>query len=176
MNTRHVLTAKKAALSAAAATLAVLAFVPTAAQATTSDQQASTTESVKLVVERQPDVYLSFDLRQDGAVVAAPGVSRSFDDASARAATVTAPAVGETGNVVFPNGSCLQGFGPNGVGFTIVSNTCDSARTTWHRTAAGGLQLVGAPTPSAAFFGNADTITRRATSGPERPVGVDARD
>lgn len=176
MNTRTTSTAKRAALTAAAATLAVLALAPSAAQAMPSAPAASTNETVQLVVERQPNVFLSFDLRHDGAVVAAPGVSRSFDDASARAATVTAPAIGESGKVVFANGACLQAAGPNGSGFTIVSNTCDSGRTTWQRTTTGALQLVGAPTPSAAFFGNANTITHRATSGAERPVGVDSRD
>jgi hypothetical protein len=174
MNKRHTSVAKKATLTAAAAILAVLALSPTAAQAAQGMDAPSTTESLNLVIERQPNVFLSFDLRQDGAVVAAPGVSRSFDDASERAATVTAPAVGESGKVVFANGSCLQAFGPNGSGFTVVSNDCDSARTTWERTASGALRVVGAQTPSAAFFGNANSITHRATTGPERPVGIDS--
>jgi len=175
MNKPHTSVARTATLTAAAAALAALALTPTAAQAAQGMDEPSTTESVDLVVERQPDVFMSFGLRQDGAVVAAPGVARSFDAASARAATVTAPAIGASGKVVFPNGTCLQAFGPNGSGFTVVSNDCDAARTTWERTASGALRVVGARTPSAAFFGNANSVTHRATTGSERPVGIDSR-
>jgi hypothetical protein len=159
------------ALSITLAAIAAITLVPTAAHATTGDAP-DTTERIPLVVERQADVYMPFDLRSDGAVVASAGMLTSFEGAASRAATVTAPAVGETGQVTFENGKCLQAFGPNGNGWTIVSNSCDAARTLWTRTESGALRVTGTPARALEYFGNANTITARAVTGFEYPVGI----
>lgn len=159
------------ALSITLAAVAAITVIPTAAHAA-ADDTTDTTERIPLVVQRQASVFMPFDLRSDGAVVASAGMITSFEGAASRAAIVTAPAVGETGQVTFENGKCLQAFGPNGNGWTIVSNSCDATRTLWTRTESGALRITGAPSRALEYFGNANTITARASTGFELPVGV----
>ncbi|MBF4605104.1 hypothetical protein [Curtobacterium sp. VKM Ac-2884] len=169
MNTATI--ARPIAIAAAAVAVAgLVATTPATAQAADT----SSTEQIHLVVERQADVFMSFDLRSDGAVVVVPGISRTFDAAAESAATVSAPAIGETGQVVFENGTCLQAAGPASSGWTIVSNASDERGTVWERTASGALKIVGQPARAMEYFGNANTVTKRAVTGFENPVGVDS--
>ncbi|MBF4606163.1 hypothetical protein [Curtobacterium sp. VKM Ac-1393] len=130
------------------------------------------TEQINLVVERQSDVFMSFNLRADGAVAVVPGISGTFDAAAASAATVSAPTIGEMGKVVFENGKCLQAFGPASNGWTLVSNSCDERGTLWERTPSGALKVVGEQPRAMEYFGNANGITKRAVTGFEYPVGL----
>ena len=160
-----------AAIAAAAAFAALMSAAPTAAHAASPDDSGPS-EQIKLVVERQADTYMSFNLRTDGAVVMTPGLSPSFDAAAESAATVSAPTIGETGKVVFENGKCLQAFGPASNGWTIVSNSCDERGTLWQRTPSGALKVIGEQPRRMEYFGNANVVTKRAVTGFEYPVGV----
>ncbi|MEJ8285034.1 hypothetical protein, partial [Curtobacterium citreum] len=168
------MTRPTAAVAAAAALAALMSMAPTVAHAANAgaSEQTEQTEQIKLVVERQADTYMSFDLRADGAVVMTSGLSRTFDVAAESAATVSAPMIGETGKVVFENGKCLQAFGPASNGWTIVSNSCDERGTLWERTASGALQVIGEQPRAMEYFGNANVSTKRAVTGFEYPVGV----